>query len=68
VTEHNFKVGQKVRLNRTLVGLKHLDGVYEIVRLLPPDGPYVQYRVKSTTGFQERVVREIELILSPGVL
>jgi hypothetical protein len=45
-----------------------LDGVYEIVRLLPPDGPYVQYRVKSTTGFQERVVREIELILSPSPL
>lgn len=64
MAEHNFKVGQKVRLNRTLVGLKHLDGLYEIVRLLPPDGPYIQYRVKSTTGFQERVVREFELILT----
>ncbi len=68
MTEHNFKVGQKVRLNRTLVGLKHLDGTYVIVRLLPPDGPFNQYRVKSTSGFQERVVREIELILSPSPL
>lgn len=62
--EHSFKVGQKVRINQSLVGMKHLDGTYEIVRLLPPDGPYAQYRVRSTSGFQERVVKEIELILS----
>jgi hypothetical protein len=64
VAEHSFKVGQKVRLNQSLLSFKPLDGVYEIVRLLPPDGPYAQYRVKSMSGFQERVVREIEIILS----
>ncbi len=63
VVEHIFKVGQKVRLKRVMVTSVNKGSDYQVIALLPSNGTHNQYRVKCTSGFEERVVTEIELIL-----
>jgi hypothetical protein len=60
---HKFKVGQSVRqLGTSYAGNKSvLDGLFEVVRLMPDDrAGEPTYRIKSAGG--ERAVREDELV------
>ncbi len=56
---HKFKVGSTVRLTRR--PSDHAGNeVYEVIRLVPPDGDGVPcYRIKDRAG-QERAARETE--------
>jgi hypothetical protein len=62
--EHKFKVGQSVRIAPSgrdgYVAV--VEGEFSITRLLPPDGPDNQYRIKSDADGHERVVKENRLI------
>ena len=57
---HKFNIGQLVRLKwRPVEGSPR--GVYEVIRLVPPDVDGVPcYRIKDEAG-HERAVREIEI-------
>ncbi len=58
---HKFKVGQLVRLKWRPVEGSRTGGVYEVVRLVPPDVDGVPcYRIKDEAG-HERAVRESEI-------
>ena len=57
---HKFKPGQSVELVGSDRHLKPL-GRFEIVRRMPTEHGIRQYRIKSVTGGQERVVTEAEL-------
>ena len=58
--KHRFKVGDTVRVNHS--ANPHLPpNRYRVVRLLPAEGRDHQYRLKSLTDGQERVVRESDL-------
>ncbi len=62
---HKFKIGQRVRqLGISYAGNKSIvDGVFEVVRLMPDDrAGEPTYRVRSAGG--ERAVREGELTLA----
>ena len=57
---HKFNIGQLVRLKRRGPESSRT-GVYEVVRLVPPDVDGVPvYRIKDVTG-RERAVRESEI-------
>ncbi len=57
---HKFKVGSLVRMRARFPGGTGY-GMYEVIRLVPPDIDGVPcYRIKDTTG-HERAVREIEI-------
>ncbi len=62
MAQHKFKVGQNVRLSPANT-LDHYTprGLYQVVRMLPPDADDNQYRVKSAEDGHERVVRESQL-------
>ena len=53
---HKFSVGQKVEI--VPVHAFAPQGVFEIVRLLPPTEGEFQYRIKSADEPHERVVKE----------
>ncbi|MDP4006275.1 hypothetical protein [Methylobacterium sp. NEAU K] len=62
---HKFKIGQNVRQpGLSYVGSKStLDGLFEVVRLLPDDrSGEPSYRIRSAGG--ERAARESDLILA----
>jgi hypothetical protein len=59
--QHKFKVGQRVTFFPLLRAQASLQGTYEIVRLLPPEGSGFQYRIKELIKGQERVVTEGEI-------
>lgn len=61
MSEHKFRVGQVVDV-RTSPFSATPPGPYEVTRQLPPTGMSNQYRVKSHTNGQERVVREDDLV------
>jgi hypothetical protein len=55
---HGFKIGQLVRSSAQ--SPSRLAGVYEIVRLMPPDqNGVLQYRIKGPEG--ERMVSERDI-------
>jgi hypothetical protein len=56
---HKFKVGQLVTLHSRRHGV--WAEPFEIVRPLPHENGYFQYRIKSTRDGHERVVFESEL-------
>lgn len=58
---HRFPVGQTVDFTPGIFDRGARGGRYEIVRHLPAEGAENQYRVKSTTDGQERVVKESNL-------
>lgn len=68
MSEHVYQVGQNVRV-RGSFRLRNLGGSYKIVALLPEDRGDLQYRVRSSTSAQQRVIREseIESVLVPEV-
>lgn len=53
---HKFSVGQQVSVAIRDKGLRNLNA--EITRLLPFEGPELQYRVRCRTETHERVVAE----------
>lgn len=64
MTTHKFAVGQAVSFSPDR-HQEHTKGMlFKIVRLLPEAGDVLQYRVKSQTDGQERVVREDQLARS----
>lgn len=60
MTEHKFKVGQKVRLSGSGID-RHVGGVYKVVAQLPEERGDRQYRVKHVDTPQQRVVWESHL-------
>jgi hypothetical protein len=72
---HRFHLGQEVRLVRsasanaaeafldlvTSVDSRRANEIWEVTRLLPPDGCGSQYHIKATEDGSERLVRESQL-------
>jgi hypothetical protein len=58
---HKFKVGQNLVFSPSRYEYRQISGLFEVTRLLPPEGAELQYRVKDTGSGQERVVRESQL-------
>jgi len=61
MTEHRFRLGQKVQITRGFPYRNSAEGPYEIVRQLPDSGGELHYRIKSAREPHERVVKESEL-------
>ncbi len=61
MSQHKFQVGQPVRFSGNLA---HRTGAREgfvVTRLLPVEGPELEYRIKSESEPHERVARESQL-------
>lgn len=66
---HRFGLGQIVQLSHTRLRGVPASGTYEVVRLLPPDGPSMQYRIKAVGETFERLVQEHEIVsASPAAI
>jgi len=61
MTEHRFRIGQKVQLMRGFPNQAAASGEYQVVRRLPHENGEFLYRVKSIRENHERVVKESEL-------
>ena len=55
---HKFAIGQALQFSPGLGEDSKAKGRYKVVRQLPETGNMLQYRIKSETDGQERVVRE----------
>jgi hypothetical protein len=58
---HKFSLGQTLNFSPGLGEDSRSKGRYKVVQQLPETGNTLQYRIKSETGGQERVVREDQL-------
>lgn len=58
---HKFTVGQKLAFSPGRFEHHQALGPVEVTRLLPAEGPELQYRVKNLGSGHERVVRESQL-------
>lgn len=61
MSHHKFKVGQTVEYNPGSVGVRASSREYKVMRLLPPEGVDLLYRIKSVGEAFERVAKEREL-------
>lgn len=61
MSQHKFKVGQVVDYDPGRLGMRASSREYKVVRLLPPEGSDLLYRIKSVGETFERVVKEHEL-------
>ncbi len=61
MTEHRFRLGQKVRLTRGYPYRLAAAGDYQVVGQLPDSKGELRYRIKSTHEPHEIVVKESEL-------
>ena len=61
MSAHKYTIGQVVHFSPDRIQLSSGRGRFKIVRLLPEAASVFQYRVKSVTDGQERVVREDQL-------
>jgi hypothetical protein len=61
---HSFKVGDIVSFSSN-IGQRD-DGTYEIVRVMPSDGPEPAYRLKNVAEPRERVAQQHELRVLRG--
>jgi hypothetical protein len=61
MTEHRFRLGQKVQLTRGYPHRLAAAGDYQVVGQLPNSEGELRYRIKSTREPHERVVKESEL-------
>lgn len=59
--QHKFKVGQLVDYSPNRSSMSASSRGYEIIRLLPPEGIDLLYRIKSPNELFERVAKEPEL-------
>ncbi|MFO1060027.1 MAG: hypothetical protein U1E53_24050 [Dongiaceae bacterium] len=62
MTRHSFSVGDEVRFDPGIFERTSVAGSYCVVKLLPPDGADLQYRVRSLSDGHERVAREFQLL------
>ena len=60
MSEHAYQIGQSVRVKGSY-RLRDLGGSYKILALLPEEHGDYQYRVRSSTSAQQRVIRESEI-------
>ena len=60
IDTHKFKLGQSVELLRKEQHLKPL-GMFEIVRIMPTEHDFRQYRIRSLADGHERMAMETEL-------
>jgi hypothetical protein len=58
---HKYRVGQVVDYDPGRLGVRASSREYKIVRLLPPEGSELLYRIKSVGEVFERVAKEREL-------
>ena len=65
MSDHKFKLGQSVHFTSGAYIRGGASGVYQVTRLLPPDGDERQYRIKSATEPHERVAKESQLDRAP---
>jgi hypothetical protein len=64
MSQHKFKIGQVVDYKPGSLGVRassRESREYKIVRLLPPEGVDLLYRIKSVGETFERVAKEHEL-------
>lgn len=61
MSQHKFRVGQLVDYNPGRMGMSASAREYKILRLLPPEGNDLLYRIKSIGEAFERVAKEREL-------
>ena len=61
MTTHKYRVGQVVDYDPGRMGVRASSREYKVVRLLPPEGSELLYRIKSVGEAFERVAREREL-------
>ena len=61
MTSHKFKIGQSVNYTSGPFGAGSASDVYQITKLLPPEGDDFQYKIKSATEPHERVAKESQL-------
>jgi hypothetical protein len=59
--QHKFKVGQLVDYKPIGFAMRTSSREYKVLRLLPPEGDDLLYRIKSPGESFERVARESEL-------
>ena len=60
-TQHRYAVGETVHYFASPTNPYRSSGAYRIVRLLPLDGPYLQYEVRSPLESFDRVASEWQL-------
>jgi hypothetical protein len=58
---HKFRVGEVVDYRPGRLSRPTAARGYKVLRLLPPEGPDLLYRIKSVDEVFERVVKEHEL-------
>ena len=59
--QHKFSVGQRVRYSSADPDNLRASGTYEIARLLPIEGMYLRYRIRSSLEKFDRVASEWQL-------
>lgn len=57
MSDHRFRLGQKVQFSRGHPHRSAPDGFYEVVRQLPDIDGERHYRIKSSRELHERVVK-----------
>ncbi|MBO1073765.1 hypothetical protein [Roseomonas marmotae] len=65
--QHSFNIGQRLEFVSDRMSPSAPRGTYTITRLLPNDGMDREYRIKHDHDGHERVVRESQLRLPPGL-
>lgn len=60
---YRYKIGQSVRYNANVARRYGSSASFKIVRLLPLQDGYLQYRIKSPSEAHERTAKENELNL-----
>ena len=62
MVSHKYKVGQSVHYTSNVMRrFGAANGDFRIVKLLPPEGDDLQYRIKSAAEPHERVAKESQL-------
>jgi hypothetical protein len=59
--QHKFSVGQQVRYSSVDPDRLRASGIYEIAGLLPVEGLYLRYRIRSSMEKFDRVASEWQL-------
>jgi hypothetical protein len=62
MVQHQYKVGDRVRLVRGPADSEIPDGVYVVARTLPVEGVLCCYRLQHDSDRHERVVREEQIL------
>ena len=66
MSDQLFKVGDIV--SHSSIAWQRDDGAYEVVRLMPGDGPEPTYRLRNVADRRERVAQQYELRRHDGAI